>query len=175
MQAEKSVAAVIEEASERIAHGSECDFGPRDVLFGHQGDFERFIARFEIQIEQSRSVDDVDLADVGNIHESKHRSQFYAGSSFLECLANGRLTTGFIVLHEARGERPEAMTWLDCTTAHQDLVLPLDQSPCDNFGIRIVDRAALITHMPGQPVPIGNPVADSCTALGTVFHDGAMG
>ena len=68
MQLEVPPSAVGEEAFQCVVHRTEGDFIPRYFRFVHQDGLEGLFAGVEVEVQQAGTLNDVELADVGNIH-----------------------------------------------------------------------------------------------------------
>ena len=94
-------APVFKKGFERVCHRPEGYFIPRNLCFGHQGRFEGFLARFEVQVEDASPVDDVDLADVRDVDKGEHRAKFDPRTGFFQGFTQRGLSAGLVVFHEA--------------------------------------------------------------------------
>src|SRR6185437_14235094 len=77
----------------------------------------------------------------------------------------------FAEFHESRRERPQAETRFDSPTTQEDLIFPLRNTACDDFGIVIMNALALIAHVPGQSIPERNFMRDRCATVAAVVHE----
>src|SRR5687767_14520903 len=82
---------VREPALERCADGPEGDLGPGDAGFLDQGDLQRFLAGLEIEVEEARAVEEVDLVGARHRDHAERRAELDAGAGLLCGLAHRSL------------------------------------------------------------------------------------
>jgi hypothetical protein len=56
------------------------------------------------------------------------------------------------LLHESGGEGPEPRSWIDGSTAEQELILPFRQAAYDDFRILVVNRLAGLADEAGEDI-----------------------
>lgn len=170
MEFESIASAVVEETPECVIDRAECDLIPGNLGFGHQRGFEGLLTWLKIKVQQFGAVDDVNLADVGDVHEAEHRAQGDPGAGFFEGLTKRGFAAGLAVLHEAGRERPLAIARFDGPLAHQDPVFPGGDCADNDLGVLVVDCPALVADMAGKIVAGGNFEADRGATVGAEVH-----
>jgi len=158
-------AAVGKVGFEAQADATKGDLFPWNLGFREQDRFEALYTCCKISVEQFSAVEQVDLADGGQIDQSEKPVDFDACTGFLGRFAYGGFRCRFSVLHEPGGESPESVARLNGTAAKQNLVLPFDNTPNHQFGILIVDCCAHRANMAGQRITLGDAKFDWSSAM----------
>lgn len=166
-----AVAPVEEELAQRARDGPERELFPRDLVLPEQAHLEALRARSEVAAGEARPEHHVDLADVG---QADHRVEIVdvdARARLLERLARRALLERFAVLHESRGEGPQAAPRFDRAAAEQDLLAGGHEAADDDLRIAVEDRAAGEADVARRVVAFRHPPFDPRrAAVAAVLH-----
>ena len=91
---------------QRIANDREREFVPRNFVFVKQPHVGRLPAGFEVEVEQLRAEEHVDLRDVRQVEDRVEPLDRDVGAGFLERFANGAVGARFTVFEKSGGQRP---------------------------------------------------------------------
>lgn len=170
MQFEFSFAAIFEEALQCVVDGSKCDVIPGNVCLSQQNGIQGLFSGAELEIQEAGPINDMDLADVGEVDKREHRAELDSRPGFFTCLPEGGFAAGLVVLHEACRQGPEAVARLNSAAAQQDLVFPLRECSDHHLGVLVVNCSALFADVAGQAVASRDLQADGCAAMGAEVH-----
>ena len=162
--------AVGKEKAQRLAHGGERDLVPGNFAFVEELHFETFLAGVDVDVEQTRQVEEMHLMHVRHVQQREQALDLDARARFLQRLARGAFARRFVHFHEARGQGPVAVARFDRAPAEQHLVVPDRHRADDVARILIVDGAAVTAHEAFAVVAGRNAQADLVAADGTEFH-----
>ncbi len=151
-------------------HHREGHLVPGNVRFFEQHSLKALHPGCEVLLDQICPEDHINLVDVGDVIDRIQATDLDFGAGFLQGLARGRLLYCLAVFHEAGGNCPQAMTWLDGPAAQQDTPLPLGNTAGNDIGVLVMDSVALAAHVPRQGVARGNPKDDWRGTLAAIFH-----
>lgn len=146
---------------------------PGQVVFTEKSDFQGFLARSKVQVQQLRPVEEMHLVDVGNTHDGKQFAKVNAASGLFHGFPAGGLLQTFAVFHEACRQGPVAVAWFDCPAAKQNLVFPYRQSAHHHAGVLVMNRVAVRADVPQRVIPRRDQLLDGGTADRAVM-DGWM-
>src|SRR6185503_12363398 len=166
----RAARAVGEPVLQGQAHRAEGNVLPWNLRFFEQRYFQAFIARLELEIEQARPVEHVDLVDVRDRNHAEGRRELHARAGFLEGLARRALRGGFAVFHEAGRQRPVAVARLDGAPAQENPVLPLRQAADHQPGVLVMDAAAGVAEIARQRIARRHPLGQRCRAARAKLH-----
>src|SRR6266702_5896803 len=167
--------AVGEEEAQGLRDGGERDVVPGNFVLFEEAHFEALFACFDIEIEQSREVEQMHLMHVRNVQQRVQVLYFDARTGFFQCFARGGLRRRLAHFHEACGQSPVAVARFDRAPAQQHLVIP-DGNGADHVArILIVHGAAARADEAFTVVAGRNAQAHCVAADGTEFHRKRMG
>ena len=126
-----------------VAHRGEGQLFPRHFRFVEQTHFQALGSGAEIEIEQAGAEQDVDLIDVRNVVHRIQRSDFDAGTGFLQGFARRTLRRGFAL---ERGETVVVVEDVVTTGKSTREVIAVVEAA----GARVIGIASLIDRSSGK-------------------------
>src|SRR3989441_2226474 len=153
VEAESPFPAIGEPVPQGCADRAKCDLPPGNPFLVEEGDLEGLFTGPEAQVQQPAEVEEVHLVRPRHRDHAERRAELDAGAGFLERLAQRRLASGLVVLHEAGGQGPVAVARLDGAPAEENFSFKLWNAAYDQLGILVVDLAAVLADPARQRVP----------------------
>src|SRR6185295_13348485 len=150
----------------------KCDLVPWNITFFDQLDLEALRSDAEARLNQPGTEEYVYLSRTQSMENGEHRADFNDRLGLFDRFTRRGLHQGFIVLHEAGGNRPESQAGLDGTAAHQDCSFPLRHASGDELRVLIVDGPAALADEAGQVVTGRNSQTDALSAVTAEVHAG---
>ena len=158
---------------QRALHHRERELVPGDLVDGREPHLEALGARRHRGIHQAGAEHHVHLADMRDRVDGVEVQDLDFRIRLLERFARRALGRRLVVLHEARGQRPQATARLDRALADEDPVPVGGEAPHDHLGILVVDRPARVAHGAHQGVALGDAQRDRRAAGMAELDQGA--
>src|SRR5262249_2765094 len=115
--------AVLEVTPEGEIRAREGDVAPGDLRRVHQSHLEALATRRVARRRQHRPEEHVHLLGMQHVNYGQQRPDRDLRERFLAGLTRSSLLQRLAVLHEPRGNRPIAASWLDRTPAQENAAL----------------------------------------------------
>jgi len=164
METVLSAATIRKEVFKGDGDGAKGDFIPRDFILPKQSQLKGFGAGGEVEIQQSRAINNMYLMNMRHADQRVHVAQFDAGAGFFQRFTQGGVRDAFPVFHEAGGQCPLAMARLDGAPAKQYTIFPYRQGTDHEPGVAIMNRPAGIANMAREGIPWRNSQRYGCPA-----------
>src|SRR5262245_25451548 len=172
MQRLASRGTVSEVISQRKRSAQECDLIPRHLALFDQLDLETLRSHAKTRLEQSRTKEDVHLAGAQRVKDGEQRADLDGRFGLFDGLACSSLHQGFVVLHEARRDRPEAAARFDRATADENPAFPFRYAAGHELRILVMDGSATVTDKAWQVITGRNLETDALPAVAAEVHAG---
>ena len=164
--------AVLEKTPQRKLDTGESDVMPRYISLGDERGVEAFGARADLRRAQLGAKEHVHLLRMQDVHDGEQGADFNVGQGLFVRFTRGRLLQRFVVFHEARGERPVAVTRLDGPAAEHDAaVLGFRNAADDDLGIFVVNGVTSRADVPRQVLTLWNPHHHGGATIAAVVHE----